>query len=214
MKFEIHQPWGLTNETIDGIFLLDSFGQTKWKDAKYSYVAQALQYVWWQTGHVCIAIQANGAGYATLLLSAQLARGFIKKRQASYEVRFAVIISMGNDVYGMRTCVASAIAHGMAEVCNCVQEYTASRALVIYGGSSHVWGYEGTFAETYDDNVDAVIKILRDKYETLAIKGTRLGALQTTDRIGHVHIAALPAVVNMYCKWARLAMAMNQSSRL
>ena len=57
---------------------------------------------------------------------------------------------------------------------------------------------------------------MQQEYDALAIKGISLGALKVTDRIGHVHADALPAVVRMYAAWASLAKAMarNQSSKL
>ena len=216
MKFDIHKPWYLNREPIEEIFLLDSFGQTDWQGRRYSYIKDALQYVWWRTGLVCIAVQANGAGYRDLLNAAKQAGNFIRER-GGIAPQFAVIISMGNDVYGKADCNPESIAKGMAEVCNRVfEKNTSIPNLVVFGGSSRVWGHTGKFAETYDSNVKIVLWYLQNKYDTLAIQGEGLGALKVTDRIGHVHADALPTVIRMYAAWARLAKAMarNQSSKL
>ena len=215
MKFDIHKPWYLNHEPIEGIFLLDSFGQTQWNGRKYSYIKDALQYVWWRTGLVCIAVQANGAGYVELQIAAEQAHNFLKER-GSITPHFTVIISMGNDVYGKANCNPESIAKGMAEVCKKFEKNTSIPNLVVYGGSSRTWGYTGEFAEMYDSNVQAVIWHMQQEYDALAIKGIGLGALKVTDRIGHVHADALPAVVRMYAAWASLAKAMarNQSSKL
>ena len=213
MKFDIHKPWYLNREPVEGIFLLDSFGQTEWHGRRYSYIKDALQYVWWRTGLVCIAVQANGAGYRDLLNAAKKADNFITER-GGIAPQFAVIISMGNDVYGKADCNPESIAKGMAEVCKKFEKGIPN--LVVYGGSSLTWGYTGEFAEMYDSNVQAVIWHMQQEYDALAIKGIGLGALKVTDRIGHVHADALPAVVRMYAAWASLAKAMarNQSSKL
>ena len=70
--------------------------------------------------------------------------------------------------------------------------------MVVFGGSSLVWGSKGKFAETYDTNVKMVIWYLQNKYDALAIQGEGLGALKVTDRIGRVHADALPTVIRMY----------------
>jgi len=210
----IRPPYIPKGKPIDGIILLDSFGmagQMEKKGPKSMYTQDALQYVYWRTGLYCLGIQHNGAGYANLLEAAYVMRRKLKTDQGGMKVSFCVIISMGNDIYkytrvvdeGIDLGLPERIASGMEKVHQYSQEYLANATLIVYGGASKTWNYNGIQAERYDSYVESTImKILQ--YANV-IQGLSLGRLDTVDSIGHVNVSSLKHVVNTFVLWVLLA---------
>ena len=210
----VRPPYVPKGRPIDGIFLLDSFGMAGSVDKKgwkTMYTQEALQYVYWRTGLHCVAIQRNGAGYVNLLEAAYVMRRKLDTAQAGQKVSFCVIISMGNDIYkyarmvdeGIDLGLLERVASGMEKVNQYCREYLANSTLIVYGGTSKTWKYNGIMAWLYDLYVNKVVMEI-NKYAD-AIKGSSLGVLDTVDNIGHVDVSSLGIIVNSFVLWALLA---------
>ena len=83
---------------VDGVFMVDSFGQVG--KPSYTYIRDMLQYVWWRHNLACVELQHNGAGYKELVDGAAASASELKALGFG-AVSFAVVISMGNDVYSL-----------------------------------------------------------------------------------------------------------------
>ena len=210
----VRPPYVPKERPIDGIFLLDSFGMAgsmAWKGWKTMYTQEALQYVYWRAGLHCVAIQHNGAGYVKLLEAAYVMRRELDTAQAGQRVSFCVIVSMGNDIYksarmmdeGIDLGLLERVASGMKEVDQYCREYLATSTLIVYGGTSKTWKYDGIMAWLYDQYVTKIIMEI-SKYGD-AIKGSSLGVLDTIDNVGHVDVSSLGIIVNTFVFWALLA---------
>ena len=205
---------------VDGVFIMDSFGKTGGSNWAQTYVPDALQYIRWRTGMSCVACQYNGAGYIGLYEAARMMRDALNELKIEH-VSFCVIISMGNDIYSRawydrhgtapNTQLAESVANGMTQVFMYSKEFLSNGTLIVYGGTSEVWGYDtsivSSFGVKYDQYAKEVLKQLRLR-EVDCIAGIHLGPLRTIDRVGHVHAESLNVVVNAYILWARLAAGM------
>jgi hypothetical protein len=226
-------PWFLKprytaiHKRVDGVFIVDSFGMTGDNSnlPTETYVSDALQYIHWRTGMLCVACQCNGAGYTELDRAARMIRDGLDDLKIGH-VSFCVIISMGNDIYSRAwydrhkrahdTQLADSVANGMTRVFVYSKEFLSKNTLVVYGGTSEVWGYDRAvvagiehvwFGVKYNQYVKEVLKQLRLRGVD-CIAGIRLGPVRTIDRIGHIHAESLNVVVNAYVLWARLAAGM------
>ena len=216
----VRPPYVPKERPIDGIFLLDSFGMAGSMGEEWltMYTQHALQYIYWRAGLHCVAVQQNGAGYVGLLEAAYVMRHELDTAQAGQRVSFCVIISMGNDIYesarmmsegmnlglpGTDLGLVERVASGMQEVDQYCREYLATSTLIVYGGASKTWRYDGILAWLYDQYVDKIIKKIRNHGD--AIRGSSLGVLDTIDNIGHVDVSSLGIIVNTFVFWALLA---------
>ena len=209
----VHPPYVPEKKPIDGIFLLDSFGMAgsvAWKKWKTMYTKEALQYVYWRAGIHCVAVQHNGAGYVELLEAAYVMSRRLNTAQAG-KVSFCVIVSMGNDIYKHARMVDSGIdlgliervASGMEKVNQYCREYLATSTLIVYGGASKTWRYDGIMAWLYDQYVNKIVKKINNHGD--AIRGSSLGVLDVIDDVGHVDVSSLRIIVNTFVFWALLA---------
>ena len=203
--------------TPHGIILLDSFGMAGgYGYGQASYMRDVLQYLWWRTGLLYVALQKNGAGMAELHDSAEEAV------EAFGIVSSALIISMGNDVFRPATrgvydeLIVTQTIRQAAALKKYVQQHLAPRCLFVYGGSSLTWSYDATapLGPIYDRYCRAIIGGLL-RQGILTTSGRRvLGRLRVVDFIGHVHGEALNVVFEAYVLWARFVSESAPAAKL
>ena len=99
---------------------------------------------------------------------------------------WVLLVSGGNDVYvnKMEPSLEAGIICSME-----VALKLAPQVLVVFGGSSGMWGYEGDWASVYDRRIENVMQGVTPPAGARMITGAKelhLDANDIADRIGHV----------------------------
>ena len=103
-----------------------------------------------------------------------------------FGVATALVVSMGNDLYGGGE--ATAIAGGLKDVLEVLPG-----GHVVYGGSASVWGYAD---DTYDKGVKEVCTSL-----VCPDGSVQLASVRTVDAIGHLHVESVPQLCSAVVQW-------------
>ena len=197
---------------MDSIVFAGDYGSRR------NYVEQALQFILWSTGLCCVALVGtnDGSSFPVCSTFSTMASSIPSFCGSSF---FVVVLACGNDVYFLarqrtRRGIehiqevieedARGIAHGWCSVLQDLRGRTTGGILLVFGGDSDIWGYEGDFALVYNVYVKVVSDLLRQTpmHEVSVIRGEALRSIQTTDHIGHVSESSLGRVVQAFVLFA------------
>ena len=171
-----------------GLFIMDSLGAfrvSKKKKSSAGWIQHSLGHYGLESevhvvGGLRFALQYKMPGldvtYADVLLN--------QTKRRSYA--WVLLVSGGNDVYvnKMDPSLEAGIIGSME-----VALKLAPQVLVVLGGSSCMWGYEGDWAIEYDRRIEHVMQRVSPPAGARIITGVKelhLDSSDIADRIGHV----------------------------